>query len=407
MLGRFPQGNVSFRRYQSEGSGALLPLGSPAGLAVVETDIGGDSDMNIKHPVVYLFGAGATRGGLELQATQPPPVDTDFFDVAAKIQGHGTQRLAKKVLADVWKLYSRTNGISLEQYYRDIETRGIIGRFATTANQPKDWKSRQVALLELIRRVMIHTTCKMAGTTTPLKSELHGKILEIVKKGDTLLTFNYDLVIEESFKDATIWTPNGGYGENVKHGKTHDWCRRWFKDRNTAATNPESEVALLKLHGSLNWTLYRNRQVRIKPRPYVVKTKNKTPAYEKIAVLAPGWNKPIDKNPYKAFWREARLRLEQCKTLVIIGYSLPETDLLAKALFAEVIRTIVVRKKYLKQLHLAEPNNCVRQKFIDLFTPALGPAGQIYSYSGIEDIAKKWGGANVDKMDGVDGKNDD
>jgi hypothetical protein len=251
--------------------------------------------------------------------------------------------LAKKVLADVWKLYGRTNGISLEQYYRDIETRGIIGKFAKTSNQPKNWKNRIRDLEELIRRVMIHTTCNMADTAMPLKSELHGKILEVVKKGDTLLTFNYDLVIEESFNDATIWTPNGGYGENVEHGKTHDWCRRWYKDRNPAETNPVSKVALLKLHGSLNWTLYGNRQVRIKPRPYVVKTKNKTLVYGKIAILAPGWKKPIDKNPYKAFWREARLRLEQCNTLVIIGYSLPETDLLAKALFAEVIRTRVAR----------------------------------------------------------------
>jgi len=70
--------------------------------------------------------------------------------------------------------------------------------------------------------------------------------------------------------------------------------------------------------------------------------------------------------------------LEKCKSLVVLGYSLPETDLLAQSLLAEVVRTRAARKKYLKQLHLADPSESVKERFIQLFTPALGPHGKVF-----------------------------
>lgn len=116
--------------------------------------------MRLSHPVVVLFGAGATRGSLESSALPPPPVDTDFFEIAGQIKVRGTLRLARRVLRDVRTLYNRFSGIGLENYYRDIETRERISTFAKTANKPKDWKKRRRDLEELIRRVVIHTTCR-------------------------------------------------------------------------------------------------------------------------------------------------------------------------------------------------------------------------------------------------------
>jgi hypothetical protein len=301
------------------------------------------------HPVVLVFGAGATRGSLSANPDQPPPLDTDFFDLIGRIKGHGTPILAKRVLKDVWELYRRTTNISLEAYYRDIETRAIIGKFAKSANQPKDWKRRQEDLEELIRRVYIHTTCDTnQAPVAPYTSEFHLKILRILSSKDSILTFNYDLTIEESFESAKLWNPVTGYGVTTG-GKKSDWCRRWLEKRPTKKPGGQSKIQLLKLHGSINWTLYNNQNIRLKPRPYVVRTINRNPSFEKISILAPGWNKPIHKNPYKKFWREARLRLEKCKSLVILGYSLPETDLLAKALLAEVVRL------------RSERGNCLRE----------------------------------------------
>jgi SIR2-like domain len=341
--------------------------------------------MKLLHPVVLLLGAGATRGALRNKSL-PPPVDSDFFEIAGQIKGHGTPGLARTVLSDVWKLYGRVSGIGLENYYRDIETREKISSFAKTANKPKDWRKRKIALEELIRRVIIHTTCvSNDGRLDPLRSKVHGRILADLEDGDSIVTFNYDMLIEESFRSAQLWTPVGGYGDRF-HGVRGGWCRNWLAKRKPA--NPQRpKIRLLKLHGSVNWRLYKTGEVRLKDRPFVVRSRGSSPVFETVSILPPGLNKRIDKNPYKKLWREARLRFERCKTIVIAGYSLPDADVLAKGLFNEVVRLRAARKQFLKELHLADPNDSVKQRFVELFVPALNAQSKIFRYSGIEEFA--------------------
>lgn len=345
------------------------------------------SNFKIAHPAVFIFGAGATKGAFPKQLV-PPPVDLNFFDAAHLLKGHGTNRIARQVLKDVWDLYRRTNGIGLEAYFRDIEARARIGSFAKTANQPKDWRKRVEQITELVRRVYIHTTCDAKGDAMLSKSSpIHQGILEKLEAKDTIITFNYDCVIEESFKTADLWNPCDGYGIDVS-GKKYDWARKWFKKRDIDPSK-ESQIILLKLHGSLNWQ-YKNQKIYLKQRPYYVRTRGRKVVVEKISILAPGWDKQIHKNPYKIFWRKARLNLERCKTLVILGYSLPSTDILAQALFEEIIRLRNVRKKYLKELHVADLKEEVKEKFVKLFEPALGPNGKVFKYDDIADFQEKF-----------------
>ncbi|MGH9700893.1 MAG: SIR2 family protein [Candidatus Acidiferrales bacterium] len=346
--------------------------------------------MKLKYPVAIIFGAGASRGGLESQTSIPPPVDKDFFDIANQLSGHGTPKLAKRVLNDVWQLYRKTNGVGLETYYRDLETRAIIGEFAKTANQPKDWRKRQKELEELIRRVYVHTTVADTrdSTVQPKKSDIHKSILEVLRNNDTVITFNYDLVIEESFSSAELWNPVDGYKIKT-YGKTRGWTKRWLEERKYKP-GTKSKIQLLKLHGSLNWELYpTGTAIRLKPRPYLVSKRKGKTRFEKILILAPGWKKEVDKNPYRQFWRTARLQLEKCNTLIILGYSLPETDLLAQSLLAEVVRTRAARNDSLKQLHIADHEESVKERFVKLFTPAMGPHGKIFKYYDIEEFNRR------------------
>lgn len=343
--------------------------------------------MDLKHPAVFILGAGATRGGLARQPI-PPPVDADFFEIAGEIKGHGTQKLARTVLNDVWKLYGRVNGVGLESYFRDIETRARIYKFTSTANKPKDWQKRQDNLEELIRRVIIHTTCDASsGHFKPRSSKSHKIILSTLERDDTVITFNYDLLIEESFEGAELWSPVTGYAQAV-HGITNEWCSKWLSTRG-GARKSKSKVDLLKLHGSINWTLYNNSQIKLKDRPFVVRTRKGKIVFEDVSILPPGWNKRVDKNPYNALWNYARLDIEHCDSLVVIGYSLPDTDMLANALFTEIVRLRASRKHYIKQLHLIDPSDKVKKRFIELFIPALNEKSKILRYDGIDEFSKE------------------
>ncbi|HML08333.1 MAG TPA: SIR2 family protein [Xanthobacteraceae bacterium] len=345
--------------------------------------------MKLPRPLVILFGAGATRAALEGRSP-PPPLDGDFFEIAAQIRGRGTPRLAKRVSKDVHDLHDKVVGIGLEQYYRDIETRLELSRFAKSANRPKDWNTRRKNLEELIRRVLIQTTCEMdRGSTRVEPSRIHRAILAKLKRGDALITYNYDTLIEESMpENDSLWTPRDGYGIPVS-GITHEWSKKWFSIRKIPLRT-KARIKLYKLHGSVNWRLNQINKIVIKKRPYVVKSRSGSPNFEEAAFLPPGWHKRIDRRPYNIIWRNARLELEKCKSVVIIGYSLPDTDLIARALFLEVARLRKARKNFVKELHIADTSESTRNRIIDLFIPALGPEGIVFRYGSAKELAERW-----------------
>ena len=339
--------------------------------------------------MVILFGAGATRAAFG-KGDPPPPLDTDFFEIALQIGSRGTGKLAKKVAKNVYELYDRVIGIGLEQYYRDIETRLELGTFAKSANRPMNWNARREDLEELIRRVLIQTTCEMNEGPAKVKaSSLHKVVLKRIEKDDALLTFNYDTLIEESMpKTTSLWTPREGYGINVT-GVKHAWASNWFSSHNIEPEKKAS-VKLFKLHGSINWRLDVNNKVILKKRPYVVKARGGNPNYENAAFLPPGWHKRVNKQPYSTIWRNARLEMERCKTLVIVGYSLPDTDLIARALFLEAGRRRGATGKFIKELHVIDVSESTRRRIIELFVPALGPEGKVFQYSSAQELENGW-----------------
>lgn len=121
-----------------------------------------------------------------------------------------------------------------------------------------------------ISRVYIHTTVDITQTPPhPLISAVHRQLLKRLRPGSTMITFNYDLVIEESFETAKFWNPGDGFALKVA-GISHEWSRQWLNNREVDSPS-KSRIHLLKLHGSLGWVQYANRQVRIKKRPYVIR----------------------------------------------------------------------------------------------------------------------------------------
>lgn len=69
------------------------------------------------------------------------------------------------------------------------------------------------------------------------------KIFELVKSGDCIITFNYDLIIEQGLFEKGIWNPIDGYGFN----QISQYEELLNKDY------PKTQVDLIKLHGSINW----------------------------------------------------------------------------------------------------------------------------------------------------------
>jgi len=149
-----------------------------------------------------------------------------------------------------------------------------------------------------------------------------------------------------------------GYGVGVADGATA-W-RRSGRGR-----RPAGSILLLKLHGSLNW---RSPSIPLRLR---------RDAYQEVArgVIAPPLtNKPVEEDPFRSIWREARRAVGRMRRLIIIGYSMPDADGLVRTLLATDL------SPHLEDFMLVDPSEIVRQKHIELFT-RVAPSARVFPFS--------------------------
>ncbi len=64
---------------------------------------------------------------------------------------------------------------------------------------------------------------------------LYDGLARLLRPGDSVITFNYDLAVERALHTAGLWDIKAGYGFSIENGEQH------------------SPVEVLKLHGSTNW----------------------------------------------------------------------------------------------------------------------------------------------------------
>lgn len=163
----------------------------------------------------------------------------------------------------------------------------------------------------------------------------------------TIITFNYDLVLERSLFQTLIGTNFGSSSnrfpaERIAINYCHDHVPRTeFEVSYTTftkhsridtsshegtvlkAVEPSQkagvlEIDLLKLHGSLNFP----RKQEAQPGSFVL---GLTKAISDPFILPPIFNKMTNGAP-TTMWKAALDKLRRAKNIVIVGYSLPRTD---------------------------------------------------------------------------------
>lgn len=172
---------------------------------------------------------------------------------------------------------------------------------------------------------------------TPNKGVLD-KVLSIVNTGDVVITFNYDLLVEQGLWEKGLWNPSNGYGV----GKIYN------QEKCELSNSAESKVIVIKPHGSVNWAARSKLQNEIEiytAHPFIdaplfegIQVKSKMPKYDyenTSHIVLPSYVKSI-----KSYWESKLLRLaceavSKADEIFILGYSFPEADAVANFIFAD------------------------------------------------------------------------
>ena len=189
-----------------------------------------------------------------------------------------------------------------------------------------------------------------------------------VEKGDVIVSFNYDSLVERSLMESNKWSPVDGYGFEIQ-----------FKaDPSIPTEHPQliptaqSETTVLKLHGSVGWYLKNNKEVFLHhlflkrlgidciqdfKEPEILPDVNSFPS-----LIEPSFIKQTDEIPvYRKIWQKARGALAKADAIYIIGYSLPGADIMAKNLLVHSLG-----KKTDQTITVVNPDRAINGKFEDL-----------------------------------------
>jgi hypothetical protein len=148
------------------------------------------------------------------------------------------------------------------------------------------------------------------------------QVLAIFQPGDYILTFNWDCLLETILLTNNVWKPYDGYGWSLSIPQDSDGGK---------AFNPFF-ITLLKLHGSLNFL-----QALDGTRHIVVRRFDSQTSENDIfpVVTLPTYVKHFgDEYDLVEIWREAVEAIGKARVVVVIGYSLPRADAMARLLFS-------------------------------------------------------------------------
>lgn len=295
---------------------------------------------------LFVLGAGATRACSFVDPSKNaciPPLDADFFTQLQRVRNPKHQDLISKVMRDVVTIFGHNFSVSLETVFATLEhtIRMIETTGSKRAFKGKNLEGMRDRLLQAIAVVMEESITERgkggASKQTPRTCEHFKRLVENhLQPGDDIISFNYDCVVDHSLREHGDgkWSARHGYGFGLgPGGKNLRGDENWNPEQ--PASKSET-VHLYKLHGSLHfqWKSESSTpQVTLKQRPYTKQHGN-----HKFRIIPPESNKAYDKGVFAGLWKGAAAAIGRATHVVVIGYSLPPTDMHATALFRTSIK---------------------------------------------------------------------
>ena len=180
-----------------------------------------------------------------------------------------------------------------------------------------------------------------------------GKLASNTKQRNTIITFNYDTLVEQSLEAHNIQYTYGLHLRNAKHLSGH--VAEDLAD--------DGIVRILKLHGSINLCAH-----SVYDRYSSMTLERGPDGKEQTPLILPPWWKKDPAKELQAVWLKSLDRLKTATRIISIGYSCPPGDPYIKYLLASGLQdNISLSSVYVVNIDpAAQPTT--RSLFTDTFT---------------------------------------
>ena len=202
---------------------------------------------------LYILGAGASRGHGVARYPKPPTVREFFHDRFMSKLGNKYGHLLPTLHQALEHSGTSLASVNVEELFSMVEPvweLGVLGKEIKSVDDEMPTADDFVNPLDMLRSWVVDVIHLSTGwlrqTTCPYHQELARRA---VAHNDTIITFNYDLIMDLALQNTGSWSVKTGYGWN-SHGK-----ELWFGSNHGYESTPTDTESclLLKPHGSINF----------------------------------------------------------------------------------------------------------------------------------------------------------
>lgn len=329
---------------------------------------------------VFVLGAGASRHA-------GAPLMADFLDVAERLLHSGEVREDAHAFQLVFRAIhmlqpafakARIDTDNLESVYAAFEMARVFGRLGDLPDE--DLKRLPAAMRTVIVRTLESTVSFVRGHETVEAPSAYRQLVDLISKLRCLpgrphrvsvITFNYDLALDYALYSARVPV--------------------YYR---LSSQDPDA-VPLLKLHGSINWyrgsdgikawtmrdqfrrSLWRipggDAPVKLRlsvDAPGSDETEHRTGLRDPF-IVPPAWSKVSHFEDIQPVWRGAADAFSTAENIIVIGYSMPETDGFFRYLYALGTMSQTRLKRFLLFDPFASDNSPLVERYRDVIGSAL------------------------------------
>lgn len=307
-----------------------------------------------------ILGAGASRGASCFDKTwAQSPLDADFFEQADRLKNTKEGGVLSELISFARTEFGASEALLMEPFFTQLES---LNEFHTSLKIDRGPRVRSYATqLEKFPQYLsaMFRALQEIVPAGLLECDYHNALADSLRAGDTVISFNYDCLMDAALRrrSGKSWNAKEGYGVPISSG-----AEAWH-DHSGRGRIAASSIKLLKVHGSLNWKRDGATDLALREDPYEGGTRSKN------EIVPPVWNKRVSIDAVLSqIWKTARDSLRTGPVLVVVGYSVPETDLLSQVLLRVATSE---RGKNLTHLVSVNPDPDARRKMRSVLQKAL------------------------------------